>query len=133
MNTDPATRMNTLYHTLFDIYDCLIVLATDLIHQHDTAAISSLIDLTDLFAALSLPIAGASQRPQQSNGSKPQLFGTFAICTRHVEGAVKTYGELRAELAGTRDQTIAGAWEKLDAIAQTVGRLYEVLKAMLAE
>lgn len=41
MNTDPATRMSTLYHTLFDIYDSLILLATDLIHlihQHDSAA-----------------------------------------------------------------------------------------------
>lgn len=126
MNTDPATRMNTLYHTLFDIYDCLIILATDLIHQHDTA---SSIDLTDLFAALSLPTAEAP--PRQSTSGSPQLVGSFAICTRHVQGAVKTYGELKAELAGTLDHAIVRAWEKLDAVAQTVGRLYEVLKAML--
>lgn len=132
MSTTPTARMSALYHALFDIYDCLIVLATDLIQQHETAASSTarLADLTDLLAALSLP-AEAHRRPQVAFAN---LVSSFALCARAVERAAETYGELKTELAGASGVLLlVEAWEKIDAIAQTVARLCGVLKTMIGE
>lgn len=133
MNTTSTTRMSALYHALFDIYDSLIVLATDLIQQHETTASSAagLADLTDLLAALSLP-AG----PQQSGRPRIEfanLVSSFALCARAVQRAVETYNELKTELAGTSEMVVVDAWEKINGIAQTVARLYDALKIIIGE
>lgn len=133
MNTTPTARMSALYHALFDIYDSLIILATDLIQQHDTAASSAagLADLTELLAALSLPAAGPQHRMPQVEFAN--LVSSFALCARAVERAAKTYDELKTELAGTGGMVLVQAWEKIDGIAQIVVRLCGVLKTIVGE
>lgn len=132
MNATPTARMSALYHALFDIYDSLIILATDLIQQHDTAASSAagLADLTNLLAALSLPSGPEHRLPQVEFAN---LVSSFALCARAVERAAKTYDELKTELAGTGGMVLVQAWEKIDGIAQTVVRLCGVLKTIIGE
>lgn len=133
--------MNALYHTLFDIYDSLISLATNLVHLHETSVSTtiqepiSVPDLTDLLAGLSLPTA---PRPRQSNCGDPgdlfvALVRSFDVCTGNMRMAVKTYDELKIALARTEDDVIISAWERLDETTQSVGKLYETLKAIVDE
>lgn len=133
--------MSALYHALFDIYDSLIALATDLIHLHETFSSNpaqvptSLNDLSDLLAALSLP---AAPRPQYSNGDDSKILlvsftKSFGVRTKNVKMAVKTYAELKTELAEVVDEVIIRAWVKLEEVAQSVGKLYETLKVIADE